>query len=142
MSAPAAGVWQVLADPGHMSVLSPELDRIEWRGAPEPGVGGTFRGHNRVGLFRWSTTNVIETVEQERVFGWRTVEFGHLVYRWTYRLSPDADGCRVTERFETTGPISLFYHLWGRYPMLRHGMRTTLQAIKTEAEQTAAQQQT
>lgn len=68
-----------MADPERMTVPSPELDWIEWKNAPEPGVGASLRGHNRVGLFRWITTNVIETVEQERVFGWRTVEFGHPV---------------------------------------------------------------
>lgn len=52
VAAPAARVWQVLADPEHMPDLSPELDRIEWIGVPEPDVGGSHRGHNRFGLFR------------------------------------------------------------------------------------------
>ena len=139
VAAPASRVWQILAAPEHMPTLSPELERIEWIDTPEPDVGGSYRGHNRVGLIRWSTVNVIETVEQERVFAWRTVEFGRLVYRWTYRLRPADSGCCVSERFESTGWISIFYHLWGRYPMLRRGMRRTLQQIKTVSEQDAAQ---
>jgi hypothetical protein len=92
VAAPAARVWQLLADPGRMSTLSPELDRIEWIGAPEPRVGGSFTGHNRVGPIRWSTTNVIETVEPESVFGWRTVES----LRVPLDLPPPTRGWRLT----------------------------------------------
>lgn len=142
VAAPAAEVWSLVADPGRMPGLSPELRRIEWIGAPTSVVGGTFRGYNRAGPVRWRTRNVIESVEPGRTFIWRTMDGPAycFVTRWTYRLRPESGGCEVIERFETVSWLSLVITrglLWGRGRMLRRGMRATLWSIKVAAERVA-----
>jgi len=139
IAAPVDRVWSLIGDPARMPGLSPELRRITWVGAPNPTVGGEFRGHNGVGPLRWRTRNVIEVADPGRTFAWRTMDGpGYsFVSRWTYRLEPRCGGCEVTERFETASRLAVAITgalLWGRGRMLRNGMRTTLESIKAAAE--------
>lgn len=143
IAASPAQVWSAIGDPERMPELSPELQRVEWLSPRELRVGGTYRGHNRVGPVRWTTTNVIEQLDPGSVFAWRTLDGprNSFVSRWTYRLRPQSDGCEVTERWETASWLAVAITrglLWGRGRMLRHGMRTTLQSLKKVAEEPAA----
>lgn len=139
IAAPIDRVWSLISDPERMPGLSPELRRITWVGTASPVVGSAFRGHNGVGPVRWRTRNVIEVADPGRTFAWRTMDGpGYsFVSRWTYRLDPRSGGCEVTERFETASWLAVAITrglLWGRGHMLRHGMRTTLEAIRAAAE--------
>ena len=61
--ADAGRVWSMVTDVTRMGEWSPETEGAEWiDGATGPAVGARFKGHNRKGRTRWSTTcEVIES---------------------------------------------------------------------------------
>lgn len=82
---------------------------------------------------------VIDVADPARLYVWRAMDGpGYaFVTRWTYRLRPTVDGCEVIERCETASRLATMITagiLWGRAGMLRRGMRTTLEAIRSAAE--------
>ncbi len=138
IAAPAARVWDIVADPIRMASLSPEVDKVEWVGEPGSQHGATFLGHNRVGPVRWTTANIVEIAEQSNAFGWRAVEGNErCVSRWTYRIEEQHGGCEVLERYESVGWMATAECLLGRAWMLRRGMRETLRRLKIAAEHAA-----
>jgi Polyketide cyclase / dehydrase and lipid transport len=96
-------VWAVVGDPVAMSDLTAECVGMQWvGGSTGPALGARFRGRNRSGWRRWSTTCTIVRYEAGSEIAW-DVTFGPLpVARWSYRVEPgDAfGGSVVTERFE------------------------------------------
>jgi uncharacterized protein YndB with AHSA1/START domain len=135
VAAPAQRVWNLVAHPEQMTALSPEVERVDWIDTAVPKPGAMFRGHNRVGRVRWSTTNIVETVEPSRVFSWRTVEGKNVcVSRWTYRIEPRSGGCEVIERYESVNLVAAVECVLGRAWMLRRGMRATLRELGSAVE--------
>jgi hypothetical protein len=116
IDAPADRVWAVVGDPVGMSDLTAECVEMEWVGqSTGPVVGARFRGRNRSGWRRWSTSCTIVRFEPGSEIAW-DVAFGPLpVARWSYRVEPGkTDGASVViERFEdhrgvllrTTAPL-------------------------------------
>lgn len=94
-------VWALVGDPARMGEWSPECRRVRWLGSVTgPAVGARFRGDNRIGWRRWSTTGTVSTYEPGRAVAW-DVSVGPLaVARWSYRVEPDGTGCILTESFE------------------------------------------
>ena len=103
MEAPVDRVWAVVGDPVGMGDLTAECTGMEWiGGSTGPAVGARFRGRNRSGWRRWSTSCTIVRLDPGSEIAW-DVAFGPLpVARWSYRVEPGGtDGsCVVTERFE------------------------------------------
>jgi uncharacterized protein YndB with AHSA1/START domain len=95
-------VWALLADPTRMGEWSPECRSVTWaRKGTTPAVGARFKGHNRNGWRRWTTTGTIATYEPGRNIAW-DVNMGPLpVSQWGYRIDadPTGSGCTVTESF-------------------------------------------
>ena len=88
-------IYAVLSDVTRMGQLSPECTGGRWLdGATEPAVGARFKGTNKRGLARWSTTNTVVVAEPGREFMFDTKQSGA---RWRYQLVPDGDGTLVTE---------------------------------------------
>jgi Polyketide cyclase / dehydrase and lipid transport len=96
-------VWRLVGDPVAMTGLTEECVLMEWRGASSaPSVGARFRGRNRSGWRRWSTTCTIVRYLPGAEIAW-DVAVGPLpVARWAYRVVPgDTDGTTVvSERFD------------------------------------------
>jgi uncharacterized protein YndB with AHSA1/START domain len=96
-------VWELVGDPIGMTGLTAECTGMRWVGSSSgPAVGARFRGHNRSGWRRWSTTCTIVRYEPGSAIAW-DVSFGPLpVARWSYLVEPgdEADGATVRERFE------------------------------------------
>ncbi len=103
IEAPVDRVWAVVGDPIGMSDLTAECVEMEWVGqSTGPAIGARFRGRNRSGWRRWSTSCTIIRFEPGSEIAW-DVAFGPLpVARWSYRIEPgESDGASVvTERFE------------------------------------------
>ena len=93
INAPPSRVWELIGDPTRMGDWSPECKRVNWtRRATRPELGARFKGHNRNGWHRWSTTGTLVAYEPGREVAWE-VSFGPLaVARWGYRLEPDGTG--------------------------------------------------
>ncbi len=103
IEAHADQVWEVVGDPVGMRGLTAECVDMEWVGASTgPALGARFRGRNRSGWRRWSTSCTIVRYEPGSEIAW-DVAFGPLpVARWSYRVEPGLEEgvTVVTERFE------------------------------------------
>lgn len=90
-------LYAVIADPSRMGELSPVCTGGEWIEE-----GRTFRGHNAIGEFTWTTTCRVEVAEPGVEFAW--VNMGpdgdvELV-RWGYTFTPVDGGTEVAESWE------------------------------------------
>ncbi len=87
--APADRVWALIEDPTTMGELTAECHAMTWTGgATAPAVGAQFRGSNRRGWRRWTTTCTIVDYRPGTSIAW-DVHAGPLaVARWSYRIEP------------------------------------------------------
>ncbi len=95
-------VWQLVGNPVELSDLTAECVAMTWVGdSSGPAVGARFRGRNRSGWRRWSTTCTIVGYEAGSEIAW-DVTFGPLrVARWGYRIDPDGPaGTTIREQFQ------------------------------------------
>jgi hypothetical protein len=97
-AAPEA-VYRVVSDVTRLPEWAAETVRCRWLGsATGPVVGARFRGVNRRGPVRWSTTCTVTAAEPGRAFAFRVALAGLIpVAEWRYDLEPAGEGCRVTE---------------------------------------------
>lgn len=132
ISEPADTVWDLVADVTHMGRWSPETYRAAWiDGATGPVVGARFRGDNRVGPVKWSTTPTVTAARRGEEFAFDTGST-----RWRYEFHGREDGCEVIESFEThMNPVlDVSTRLTLRDRMLVRGMQQTLKRLKAAAE--------
>ena len=143
INAAPAKVYELIADLPSMGKWSPECVRCDWLGgatAPAPGV--KFKGRNRIGWRRWSTTGTVVAAEPGKELFWDVSSvFGLPVSRWGYRIEADNGGSRVTEVFEDRRQGRVM-HILGvvasgvsnRDEHNKAGMEQTLARIKADAE--------
>jgi uncharacterized protein YndB with AHSA1/START domain len=134
-------VYEIVTDIAQMGRLSPECTGGRWLdGATAPAVGARFKGHNKRGLARWSTTNEVTDADPGRAFGFKTLQSG---YRWSYRMEPDGGGTLVTESREPFRTRPLVAKLFTQFLLggedghtdeLRAGIQQTLERVKAIAE--------
>ena len=143
VKADAGRLWSMVTDVTRMGEWSPETERGEGiDGATGPAVGARFKGHNRKGRTRWSTTCEVIESESGRVFAFAVGKVAKPETVWRYRFEPVADGVRVTESFELTKPLGLGSRLVTRVTTgvkdrpadMEEGVRATLAALKQAAE--------
>ena len=138
VSAPPERVYALISDVTRMGEWSPECRRCEWlEGATGPAVGAHFRGHNRLGPVRWSTTSKVVAADPGREFAFTVVLGDRDETRWRYRLEPTGSGTSITESYEFVWAplrIRLGNMFMPRPRLLNQGMRKTLARIKTAAE--------
>jgi hypothetical protein len=149
----ATGAVDVAADPavvyGLLVALASLVDIAEetaaltWVKGTAAVPGAKFRGRNRIGLRRWSTTCTVTDADPDTRFAFE-VRYppGILVARWQYDIAPTdgASGCRVTESTWDRRPV------WFKGPSVivtgvrdRRAVNTvnierTLQRLKQRAE--------
>lgn len=145
IAAPPERVYDLVSDVTRMGEYSPECQRGEWLGAAGPAVGARFRGRNRHGMYRWSTTCRVVAAERGREFAWEvTAALGLPVARWGYRFEPSGAGTRVTEEWvdRRSGLVRTLGRLTTGTPhdaaQTRESMRQTLERLRVVAEGTAA----
>ena len=141
IEAPAERIYDIVTDIAQMGRLSPECTGGRWLdGAAGPAVGARFKGSNKRGFARWSTTNEVVEAEPGRVFSFETQQSAA---RWTYRLEPEGAGTRVTESralFKERPKVAVVFTKLllggeeGHDEELRKGMEQTLQRVKELAE--------
>lgn len=139
VDAPPATVYGLVADVTNMGRWSPECRSCEW--LDEPGrVGSRFRGRNRRGPARWSTTAIVLTADPGREFAFATLHRSRTATRWTYRFEgSDGGPTTLTESFEAVSTPTLIalverLVIRDRQQQLEQGMAATLRAIKAAAE--------
>lgn len=142
MSAPAATIWDLVADVRNTGRFSPETFDAEWLdGANGPALGAKFRGHvkrTEIGPVYWTTCRVT-ACERGHEFGFEVLVGSAAVNNWHYRFVAKGDGTEVTESFWTPEPIFLRPFAFVGEPRRRRNVRDmtkTLERIKTEVERT------
>lgn len=143
-------LWDMITDVTRMGEWSPETERAEWLdGATGPAVGAKFKGHNRHGRAKWSTTCEVIEAERGRVFAFAVGGAARpsTVWRYTFEPAPGAGTVKVTESFELTKPLTFIDRVVtrvttgvkDRYADLEAGARVTLDRFKNVAETPAEQ---
>ena len=145
IDAPPELVYDLVADVTRMGSWSPECRSCEW--IDEAGrVGSRFRGHNRSGVFRWTTQAQVVTADRGREFSFATLHNGEPATQWTYQFDQaDAgrDSTTVTETFRAIRAPRMIafaerYLIRNRQQQLEVGMRATLRALKATSEASVA----
>ena len=135
-------VWDLVADVPRMGEWSPETQRAAWvGGATGPAGGAKFKGSNRSGFARWSTTVEVVAAERGKEFAFFRPPPPDGGCTWRYTFEAVDGGTRVTESWEAKkepGPIwRVVTRLFvgpDRDEALRKGVRTTLERLKAAAE--------
>lgn len=141
IAAPADRIWHLVADLPRMGEWSPENTGGRWLdGASGPAVGARFRGSNRKGLRRWSTTCTVTAAEVGKRFTFE-VTYGPLtISTWDYTFVADGDTTTVVEEWTDRRPLWMKI---GGAPVMgvadrgahnRRGMEHTLAKLKAAAE--------
>lgn len=95
-------VWDLVTDVTRTGEWSPENVGAVWLdGATGPAVGARFKGTNRRGKTKWSSTCEITVADPGREFAFATNSAAKPDTVWRYVLEPLGDGeTRVTESFQ------------------------------------------
>ena len=141
IEASAERIYDIVTDIAQMGRLSPECTGGKWLdGATGPAVGARFKGSNKRGVARWSTTNEVVQADPGKVFSFETQQSAA---RWTYRMEPEGTGTLVTESrelFKKRPTVAVVFTKLllggedGHDKELHTGMEQTLQRVKAIAE--------
>ena len=138
VSVPAARAYDAVSDVTRMGEWSPETTSCRWLGRSSgPVPGARFRGANRRGWRRWSTTCTVVAAEPGARFAFE-VRLGPIpMAQWVYEFvhHSDAAGCVVRESWTEYRPgwlIRLDPKIMGvpdRAEHNRASMTTTLERL-------------
>jgi uncharacterized protein YndB with AHSA1/START domain len=144
IDAPPERLYDLISDVTRMGEWSPECYKCVWQGnATEPAVGASFKGSNRQGWIRWSTTAEVMEAEPGKVFAFTVKNGQRELTRWRYTFDEANGGTDVTESYEAVYE-PLYVRVFERFFMrnrerqLEDGMRSTLERLKAVAEGTTA----
>jgi hypothetical protein len=134
-------VYALVSDLPRMGEWSPENTGGRWLGGTTvPAVGARFKGTNRAGVRRWSTTVTVVEATPGEAFAF-DVAYGPLaVARWSYRITPVNGGCDVTESWDDrrTGLMNVIGAIGSgvrdRATFTKSSIETTLANLKAAAE--------
>lgn len=144
IEASADALYDIISDPVKMGELSPEFISGRWLdGATGAAVGARFKGKNKRGLVRWSTTSKVIAADRGREFAFEVADSGT---RWGYVFEPDGTATVVTESRAAAGKYPFIAKAFATVLLggvdshaeeLRAGMRATLEHLKQVAEASA-----
>src|SRR6188472_460372 len=99
-------LYDMVSDVTRMGEWSPETVRCEWvDGATGPAVGAKFKGSNKRGIARWSTTPTVVVADGNREFAFVVDD----TTKWSFRCEADGEGTRLVESFEMLAPVPRRY---------------------------------
>jgi hypothetical protein len=143
VAADPLSVYQLISDVTRMGEWSPETLSCRWlKGADSARVGARFKGSNRNGWRRWSTTCTVTSADPGSRFAFDVDLFGVPVATWQYDITAQGGGCRVTEHWidrrprwlEAVSPLGT--GVADRSERNRATMTETLSRLKRAAEST------
>jgi hypothetical protein len=91
-------VYALITDLQSLASLAEETVAMGWRNGDAARPGAVFKGTNRNGLRRWTTTCTVTDADPGRVFAFDVTYLGAPVAHWRYDIAAEAGGCRVTEK--------------------------------------------
>lgn len=132
-------VYEVVTDVASIGDRSPECYRGEWLdGVTAPEVGARFKGYNRLGPLRWSTTSVVQTAERGREFAFMVLAGERDSTLWRYVIDGIGHTTSLTESYQflwCPAASRLLELPIPRDRQLRRGCRQTIERVKAIAEQ-------
>lgn len=141
IEADPAVVYDLISDVTRMGQWSPETVSCRWLGgAGTAVVGARFKGSNRHGWHRWSTTCTVTAADRGRRFGFEVGLMGRVIAKWEYEIEAQGNGCLVTERWTDGRPVwmeklsPLASGVGDRAEHNRQTMNETLTRLKQAAE--------
>jgi hypothetical protein len=140
IDADPATVYQLITDLPTLASLAEEPRAMEWRKGDAARPGAVFKGHNRNGVYRWSTTCTVTDAEPGEVFAFDVHYLGLPVARWRYDIARADGGSRVTERTWDRRPGWFAKTAWiatgvrDRDAANAEHIKLTLQRLKQKAE--------
>jgi len=90
-------VYNLITDLTSYSDVTEETTAIRWHSGSAAAPGAVFKGTNRNGWRRWTTTCTVTDAEPGRRFAFTVRHTTLPIARWQYEIEPTEDGCRVTE---------------------------------------------
>ena len=98
VAASPQAVYDLVSDVTRMGEWSPETTSCRWLGgASGAAVGARFRGANRKGWRRWSTTCKVVSADPGRLFAFDVTVGPLAIARWTYEFVADGGATVVKE---------------------------------------------
>ena len=99
-------LYALVSDVTRMGDWSPETTSCRWLGGSiGPTAGARFRGNNRKGWRRWSTTCTVVEATPGKRFAFDVVVAGVPIAHWAYEFTAEGGGCRVAESWEDRRPM-------------------------------------
>jgi len=141
IAAPADKVWALVSDLPRMGEWSPENTGGRWvGGATGPAVGAKFRGTNRKGFRRWSTTCTVTAAEMGKRFTFEVTYGPVRISTWDYQFTQNGSATTVVEEWTDRRPAWMkvagvpVMGVPDRGEHNRQGMEHTLAQLKAAAE--------
>lgn len=141
INADAGAIYDMVSDLPRMGEWSPEATGGRWVGGTTgPEVGARFRGANKSGWRRWSTTAEVTAAERGNRFAFRITSGGVPISAWSYEFGTSGGQTTVTERWEDLRPFWMYQlskpvmGIFDRAGHNRANMEQTLAALKRAAE--------
>jgi hypothetical protein len=98
-------LYDLVSELTHMGKWSPEAVGGKWvGGADGPVVGAKFRGNNKAGWRRWSTTATVTSADPGKRFAFHITVGPVPIADWSYDFEPDGAGTRVVEQWTDRRP--------------------------------------
>jgi hypothetical protein len=98
INADAAEVYGLITNLDTLASLAEETATMSWRKGDSATPGAVFKGTNRNGFRRWTTTCTVTDADPGRVFAFDVRYLGAPVAHWRYDITAEGNGCRVTEK--------------------------------------------
>lgn len=90
-------VYRLVSDLSSLAEVAEETTTLRWRKGAAAVPGAVFKGTNRIGWRRWSTTCTVTDADPGRRFAFDVTHTVVPVARWQYDIAPTEAGCTVTE---------------------------------------------
>jgi len=142
VAAPPEAVWDLVADVTRMGEWSPETTAAWWLGgATAAVVGARFKGRNKRGLMRWTSTCEVTAAERGTRLSFVRVSRIDGGTDWNFSMEPTEGGTLLTESAQQRALPNPAARLAGRITLgpdreeqVRQGMRSTIDRIRAAAE--------
>ncbi len=90
-------LYRLITDLPTLAELAEETYSMRWTNGDSAHPGAVFRGSNRNGSHKWTTTCTVTDAEPGRVFAWNVSSGPVPVAHWRYEIAGGSGECRVTE---------------------------------------------
>lgn len=98
IDAPADNIYALITDLKAMSALAEETVAMEWVQGDPAQRGSVFKGHNRNGRHKWTTTCTITEAQPGRAYSFEVKYTVLPIATWRYDItSLESGSCRVAE---------------------------------------------